>query len=136
MKTLHLLIGPKGAGKTYVGKVVEKNLGIRFLRVEPIWLSLKAGEDGWAKVESGIDRLFYQEDDLIIESLGAGENFGKMRDSLAGKYRIRYIKVSTDLKECLKRVGSRDDADHIVVSDDKVEEYNRARPQSPCFWRN
>ena len=80
--------------------------------------------------------MFCQEDDLIIESLGVGEHFGKMRDSLAGKYRIRYIKVSTDLKECLKRVGSRDDADHIVVSDDKVEEYNRARPQSPCFWRN
>jgi hypothetical protein len=35
------------------------------------------------------------------------------------------IKVSTDLAECLKRVKNRDNSNHIPISDEKVEEYNK-----------
>ena len=38
MKTLFILIEPKGAGKTYIGTRIEAQLGIKFLRVEPIWI--------------------------------------------------------------------------------------------------
>ena len=86
-KTLCILIGPKGSGKTYIGGCIEKLTGIKFLRVEPLWLQLAEGEDGWSRVEREIDTLFIQHDKVIIESLGAGEGFNRMYASLKSKYR-------------------------------------------------
>lgn len=133
-KTLHLLIGPKGVGKTHIGTLVEERLGIRFLRVEPIWLALPPGGDGWAAVEAAVDEVLASADDVIIESLGVGEGFERMSRSLATKYRLRFIKVVTDPEECLRRVKTRDARDHIPVSDAKVEEYNRVAVQAVHPW--
>ena len=75
VKALYMLIGLRGSGKTYIGTLVDRHTGIKFLRVEPIWLGLQPGEDGWQKVEQAIDRLFLVNDRVMIESLGAGEGF-------------------------------------------------------------
>jgi shikimate kinase len=124
-KILHILIGPKGSGKTHIGGRIEHLTGIKFLRVEPLWLQLAEGEDGWDRVEHEIDKLFCQQDKVLIESLGAGEGFNRMYASLKEKYEVKFIKVETDLDECLRRVKNRDSVDHIPVSDEKVREYNR-----------
>ena len=134
MKSLIILIGPKGSGKTYIGGRIEKLTRIKFLRVEPLWLNLAEGEDGWGRVEREIDTLFIQHDKVIIESLGAGEGFNRMYASLKGKYEVKLIKVETDLEECLRRVKSRDNADHIPVSDEKVREYNRIATSVDHPW--
>jgi len=133
-RVLYILIGPKGSGKTYIGSRIEQLTGVKFLRVELLWLQLAEGEDGWQKVEREIDNLFLQHNKVIIESLGAGDGFNQMYVSLKGKYEVKLIKVETDLDECLRRVRSRDSADHIPVSDDKVREYNRiaASVDHPC----
>lgn len=123
-KTLYMLIGPKGSGKTHIGSVVGRHTGIVFLRVEPIWLGLEPGEDGWSKVEAAIDSLFRQHDKLMIESLGVGEGFARFRASLAKKYTIRMIRVYAEAETCLTRVKTRDHTQHIPVSDDRVQEYN------------
>ena len=70
-KTLHILIGPKGSGKTYIGSRIEQLNGIKFLRVEPLWLQLAEGEDGWGRVEHEIDNLFLQHGKVVIESSGS-----------------------------------------------------------------
>ena len=133
-KTLHLLIGPKGAGKTYIGKLVERELGIRFLRVEPIWLSLQPGHDGWKEVERLIDESFRTTNELIIESLGIGNGFIQMQQLLAGRYHLRFVKVTTGLDECLRRVRVRDSHDHIPVSDAQVEDYNQTAAKAVHPW--
>ena len=76
-QTLYILIGPKGSGKTTIGTLVDQRTDIVFLRVEPIWLGLEPGEDGWAKVEAAIDEMFLTHDKLMIESLDAGDRFGR-----------------------------------------------------------
>ena len=131
---LYILIGPKGSGKTYIGGRIEKLAGIKFLRVEPLWLQLAEGEDGWDKVERTIDELFNHFDKVVIESLGAGEDFNRMYASLKNKYAIKLIKVETDLDECLRRVRSRDNANHVPVSDEKVREYNRIAARVQHSW--
>lgn len=123
-KTLFMLIGPKGSGKSHIGTLVGRNTGIYFLRVEPIWLSLGPGEDGWATVEATIDALFQQHDQLMIESLGVGEGFASFHASLAQKYAIKKIRIYADPDTCLNRVKTRNNAEHIPVSDDRVIEYN------------
>lgn len=62
---------------------------------------------------------------MAIESLGAGEEFGKFRAALEKKYTLKMIRVYTDLKACLARVKSRNSAAHIPVSNELVEQYNR-----------
>ena len=133
-RALYILIGPKGSGKTHIGSRIEKLTGIKFLRVEPLWLGLAEGEDGWDRVEREIDELFLQHDVVIIESLGAGEGFNRMYASLKDKYRVKLIKVQADLEECLRRVRERDSADYIPVSDDKVREYNRIAAKLKHPW--
>ena len=133
-KTMHILIGPKGSGKTYIGSRIEQLTGLKFLRVEPLWLQLAEGEDGWDRVEREIDALFLQHDKVIIESLGAGEGFNRMYASLKDKYRVKLVKVEADLDECLRRVRDRDNADHIPVSDDRVREYNRIAASIEHPW--
>ena len=129
-----MLIGPKGAGKTYIGALVNQCTDITFLRVEPIWLSLQPDEDGWKKVELIIDKVFKTHEKVMIESLGAGEGFRGFHASLAKKYSIKMIHVFADLDICLARVKNRNNIDHIAVSDDKVMEYNQIATSVSYDW--
>lgn len=133
-KILYILIGPKGSGKTSIGTLVHEQTSVYFLRVEPIWLALAPEEHGWQKVEDAIDALFCSHDRVMIESLGAGEGFRGMLAGLERKYEVRMIKVETDLAECLKRVRSRDQRDHIPVSDEKVRKYNKIAANVEYDW--
>ena len=133
-KKLFMLIGPKGSGKTHIGTVVNRHTDIVFLRVEPIWLSLEPDEDGWQKVEAAIDELFQKQEKVMIESLGIGEGFGKFRASLAEKYSIKMIRVYADLETCFTRVKTRNNAEHIPVSDDRVTEFNKIASAVTYHW--
>lgn len=133
-KILYVLIGLKGAGKTHIGRLVDGHTDIAFLPVEPIWLALQPGEDGWKKVEAAIDTLFRTRDKVMIESLGAGDGFRGMHAALAQKYRIRMIRVTADPQTCLARVRSREPADHIPVPDERVIEYNKVAAAVRYDW--
>jgi len=133
-KTLYILIGPKGSGKTYIGNRIEALTGIKFLSVEPLWLNLAEGEDGWGKVEETVAGLFLQHDKVIIESLGAGEGFNRMYASLKNKYTVKLIKVETDAEECFQRAMKRDGKNHIPLSEEKVREYNRIAARVQHTW--
>ena len=133
-KTLFMLVGPKGSGKTHIGTLVNQHTDIAFLRVEPIWLGLKPNEDGWNKVEAVIDAMFQKQDKVMIESLGIGEGFGKFHASLAEKYSIKMIRVYADLETCFTRVKTRNNVEHIAVSDDKVAEFNKTASAVTYNW--
>ena len=133
-KTLYMLIGPKGSGKTYIGRLVGKNTDILFLRVENIWLSLNHKENGWKKMEQKIDQAFKSFNKLMIENLGAGKGFHHFCESLNNKYNIKFIRVFSDLDICLDRVMNRDNKNHIPVSDTKVVEYNKIAAQVVLDW--
>lgn len=133
-KTLYMLIGPKGAGKTHIGTLVGGQTEIHFIRVEPLWLSLQPGQDGWARVEQVIDAAFETHDRVMIESLGAGDGFRRFHASLARRYPIKMIRVVANLDTCLARVQQRASADHIAVSDERVAEYNRIAAQVSYEW--
>jgi shikimate kinase len=133
-KTVVMLIGPKGSGKTHIGTVLEKRAGLKFLRVEMIWLRLGEGQDGWQAVEEAVDSCLERSDSVVIESLGVTEGFERMRASLGRRYRIRYVRVAAPPAVCLERVRGRDSRDHIAVSDEKVEEYNSIAVKVALPW--
>lgn len=133
-KTLFILVGPKGSGKTHIGTLVNQYTDIVFLRVEPIWLSLKPTEDGWEKVEAAIDAMFQKHIKVMIESLGIGEGFSKFYASLVRKYSVRMIRVYANLETCFTRVKTRNNVEHIAVSDDKVTELNKIAATLTYNW--
>ena len=55
MKTIYLLIGPKGSGKTYIGSLFNE-MGVEFVRVEDWAKELKGSRDVTDK--SYIDEIF------------------------------------------------------------------------------
>lgn len=40
-KTIYLLLGLKGSGKSYIGALIEEEYGVRFIRVEDWVLKIK-----------------------------------------------------------------------------------------------
>jgi hypothetical protein len=97
-------------------------------------LSLGPNEYGWKKVEGIIDDMFQKRDKVMIESLGASEDFRDFYEALSKKYPIKMIRIFADLETCFTRVKTPSNKDHIAVSDDKVLEYNKIAATVTYDW--
>lgn len=133
MKTLYILIGLKGSGKTFVGKLIEDKFGILFLRVENIFKGIKLDrhysdesyiKEGFTLLEKEIRNRFKETDMLTIESTGLTDEFKQMMDSLKKDFSVKLIKIAAEPDLCLKRVTKRDNKEHINISDSDVEKIN------------
>lgn len=134
MKTVYILIGLKGSGKTHIGDLLSKRLEIPFLRVEDIFLRIKTEDPlndqnyiltGFKNVEIEIRKRLVKNDQIIIESTGIATQFNDMVENLKNDFVIKLIKIDSDPDLCLKRIKNRDQSKHIAVSDDKILEINK-----------
>ncbi len=134
MKTVYILIGLKGSGKSYIGNLLSERLSIPFLRVENIFLKIKTNnplEDqnyistGFINVEKEIRSLLKGIDQLTIESTGIAVQFETMVSNLKKDFIVKLIKIFTFPELCFKRVKDRDQSDHISISDDQLLEINK-----------
>jgi shikimate kinase len=132
MKQLIILVGLKGSGKTYIGSLMQERLGIRFIRIENIWLSIKQERltneycsKGFRLAEREIDNQFKDSDIITIESTGITKYFEPFLERLNQKYNIKLIKIDASPDICLQRVKSRNSNTHIPVSDDILEQINQ-----------
>jgi shikimate kinase len=133
-RVLYLLVGPKGAGKSHIGRLALAHTDIHFISVEPIWLALQPGEDGWRKVAEAIAAAFETHPKVMIETLGAGDAFQAFHAALATRYALKYIRVYADPATCLARVRARSQADHLPVSAEQVAAYNRIAARVSFPW--
>ena len=138
IKTINILIGLKGSGKTYIGQLLQESYNIPFLRVEDICLKIKANRDVFDKeyisetfnlIEKEIRHQLQSVNELTIESTGAASEFDLMLKNLEKDFIVRPIKINTNPLICLQRVKSRDLKAHIPVSDEKVNEINKLAAQ-------
>jgi shikimate kinase len=138
-----VLVGPKGSGKTYIGTLLGKELGIRFLRVEPIFLETTRGSqltgtaldaEGYARILAEVDSALSRERRVAIESTGASEAFPAFLQALRSRYAVKLVAVRAPLDRCLERVRSRDQSVHIAVSDERVTEINARAGEVRLAW--
>ncbi len=131
--TIFLLIGPKGSGKSFIGTLIEKEFGIKFIRVEDWAKDVKkdrAIEDAsylkevFAVIEQGIRQELYQTSKLVFESTGLTEYFDQMLMNLQEDFKVVSIGIEAGRDLCLERVRTRDQSIHIKVSDDQVNQIN------------
>lgn len=132
-KTIYLLIGQKGSGKSYIGALLDKEFGIRFIRVEDWAKQIKKEravdnevylKQVFAGIEKGIRDSLNETDSIVFESTGLTDYFDQMFHNLKKDFQVKTIVVYADSKTCLDRVKSRDQKIHINVSDDQISTIN------------
>jgi shikimate kinase len=138
MKTIYILIGLKGSGKTYIGTLLQNKRNIPFLRVEDICLKIKADrkiddqnyiKEAFEKIETEIRKKLLSVNQLTIESTASAIQFDQMVFNLRKDFIVKLIKIETDPKLCLQHVRTRDQENHISVSDEEVTQINTISAQ-------
>ena len=139
-----LLVGPKGAGKTTIGALAAGELGVAFLRVELIYLSMleanphRSGAEleplGFGAILGAVEDLTRTSRVICLESTGTAGYFPEFLRQLRARYRVYLVRVSAPADVCRARVRARDRADHIPVSDERLEEINRIAAAVRLPW--
>ncbi len=133
MKTIYLLIGQKGSGKSFIGTIFEQEFGIRFLRVEDWARQIKRGREiddetylsqVFEAIEAGVRDSLKSANEIVFESTGLTPHFDRMLENLQRDFRVKTIYISAQADTCLARVKSRDLTIHIDVSDEQVNMIN------------
>lgn len=123
-KTLFVLLGPKGAGKSYISRLMEKEWAIKFLRVEDIWLELEKENVsleektslGRKKIKQEIKKLFLTHNAISIESTGTSDNFEDFLGELQQRCEVCIIKVLAPTSLCLERIAQRNTQNHVAYN--------------------
>lgn len=132
-KTVFILIGPKGSGKSHVGTVLKKYFGMPFLNVdklgrENIPKSKLLGEDlikeGFHFEEENIAKILQTEDSVAFEATGSHTYFFVVLNRLRSSYAVKLIRVSAPLDKCLERIATRDQTKNIPVSSELIQSIN------------
>ena len=134
MKNILLLIGPKGSGKSFIGSLLEKEFGIKFVRVEDWAKNIKRerniNDDGYLTevfqvIEEGIRKALKDRDTICFESLALSDPFDRMVNNLVKDFKLITIKILCDLENCIERIQLRDQSQQIIISESQIREVNR-----------
>lgn len=142
-KRIVLLVGPKGAGKSTIGDLLQRELGIPFLRVEAVWLAVR---DRVGAAHPEFERLGHEAvivriseeltrtDTLCIESTGASKHTPWFLEELGKLAHVLPVRILAEPQLCKERIRTRDASIHIPVSDDQVERINELAFQVDLPW--
>ena len=137
-RSIYILIGLKGSGKSFIGSLTQDHFRIEFLRVESWVKELRNGRDVFDGhyldevfnvIESGVRQALKYSNSIVFESLGLTSQFDSMLNRLKKDFRVVLIQVKANETTCLERVKKRDHSIHINVSDDEVEKINQMASQ-------
>lgn len=142
-KQIYILIGPKGSGKSFIGQIFEKHFQIHFVRVEDWAIEARKSrapdDESYARdffklAEKRIRDSMNHYDEIVFESTGLTSSFDIMYHHLEASFKVILIKIVSDPQLCLNRVRSRDQHNHIDVSENLVHKINQevARKNIPC----
>jgi shikimate kinase len=132
-KTIYILIGQKGSGKTFAGQIIQDTYSIKFVRVEDIAKKVKKARslydesyhnEAFNQIEFHLREVLENTKSVVFESTGLGSAFDRMLNSLKRDYKLFTIGIKADPDLCLERITNRDQSTHINVSDEDVIHIN------------
>jgi dephospho-CoA kinase len=143
MKQVIILVGPKGAGKTTIGEFLARELGIHFLRVEPLFLEAHArlgathpdpDRLGFEAVLAGLAAALRESDVACLESTGASPHFPWLLAEMGRLARVALVRVLADPAQCVARIRGRDASVHIPVSEEDIARINALACRKTLPW--
>lgn len=141
-----VFVGPKGSGKSHIGRILERTLGVLFFHVEPFWMAYYAeckAEGRQPTVEEGISRVHPRIAEAIrnhphvcVETTGASPEILNGLLALCPPSQTLVVKISAPLELCLERIAARDQTNQIPMDSEsirKVYALSSASVDSPAF---
>jgi len=142
-KSVYIFVGPKGSGKTHIGSLLEKELGLKFLSVEKLGLenskrSKLTGDErvkeSFHEEEAEIDRILALQEAVSFEATGSSEYFFTVLARLRSRYEVRLIRIVSPLETCFRRISQRDAAAHLPVSEAMIKTINEKAAKVDLDW--
>lgn len=135
---LIVLIGPKGSGKSHIGRLLESRLGVNFIHVEPLWLDYYARcreegtrptiPGGIRRVHPVIDHALGAHKHVCIETTGASREIVDDLLRRGGPANTVLVRVDAPLALCMERIASRDQTHQVpmdIASIRRIHELSR-----------
>ena len=127
-----LLVGPKGSGKSYIGRTLERSLGVLFFHVEPLWIEYYADcratgrqpsiAEAISKVHPRIADALRTHENVCAETTGASPEILNDLLSLAPPSETLVVRVSAPLELCLERIATRDQTNQVPMDVESIRE--------------
>jgi shikimate kinase len=120
-----VLFGPKGSGKSHIGRVLERAFGVLFFHVEPLWMDYHAEcraagrepsiAEGIARVHPRIADALRTHRHVCVETTGASPEILTDLLSLEQPSNTLVVRVTAPLELCLERIAVRDQSNQIQM---------------------
>ena len=142
-KTVYLLVGAKGSGKSHIGRLVEKLLTIEFIEVEQRLIeyleanpsqSNQLANDGFDLELKWINEALLLRDEVISEATGSSQYLPRFLDQLSQRYKLKIIRIFCPLETCFSRVKSRSKVNQFEVPEEKIHAINLASHIIDLDW--
>lgn len=120
-----VLVGPKGSGKTTLGRMLEAALPAHFLEVERLAQEVLAEHGGviddryaervFAAIEQAVHTSCAQHPTTLFETTGAAPQSVALLNALRERYRVTLVRVRASLETCERRIRDRDPSRQVAV---------------------
>lgn len=143
MKKILLLIGPKGCGKSHIGRELEALFHIKYVRVEAVWQELKDRRPDFLspdyiregrQLTLGLIQSHLKDKHVCIEASGVADDWDEYVANLKSMADVVFIKVTCSLDECKKRALGRDQSLQVQISDTIFDDINTKAAGVKLDW--
>lgn len=134
-RTVVLLLGPKGSGKTHVARVLQTALGLHFVDVEPLWLDYyrqcrEAGtppslREGQARIRPLLEQGLREHGRIVVETTGAAPEILDDLQSLDPARPPLVVRLHAPVDVCLDRIARRSQRAQISMDEAAIREVHR-----------
>ncbi|NTU82610.1 MAG: AAA family ATPase [Chloroflexales bacterium] len=127
---LLLLVGPKGSGKSFIGELLERELGVPYVRPEAVVLQLRASgrvptvAESLGAIVAATEAQARAAQALTLDTTGAFDDLDTYLQALARFSRVRLVQVYAPPEMCLARIRARDQSAHIPVQEELIGQIN------------
>lgn len=141
---LLVLVGPKGCGKSTIGRMIEARFDAHFLDVERIALRVLRCMGGiidetyarraFEEIARTIRTIERDYPTILMETTGASEETAWFLDKLRSRYDVRLIRIRSGAETCTRRIKSRNQTRQIAVSEDLIREMHARSEALQLPW--
>ena len=141
---LLVLVGPKGVGKTTLGKMMARQSGAHFLEVEAIAgrvlesrghvIDESYAECAFAEIVRVVEAISDRHRIVVLETTGASLHTPAFLTALRRLHDVKLIRVLSSAEACAQRIAARDSTRQIDVSAELVREMQRRSDALELDW--
>ena len=133
-RTCIVLIGPKGAGKSFLGAALQSQKEIPFISTEALFL--KAREENVPSETRGAyvldllskeiaEKTSHSPATVSFETTGTNAKVLEYIEQLKGSYRVILVKVWTPIEVCIQRISIRNAKKHVPHQESEIRAINQ-----------